>query len=280
LSTLNGCAPQVFWFEAKGLWYLIYQYGPNFSTNTDINDPNGWTDANSLGFSDGTVDYWLISDGNKVYCFYSPLNGTYMIKRRSTTVADFPYNWSGATYVCSNVYEAPHVYKNIADGKYYMMVEDISRHQELWTANSLDGSWTQIMEHWAGRNNFVYKADHWTDQASHGEIIRAGIDERMEISDIKNNCEILIQGVTDANSNGVNYPDIPYDLGLIRLCPSADLNQDCDVDFLDFAAFGLQWRQPPGEPSADIEPVGGDGIVDMNDLALFADNWLWGTFDL
>jgi hypothetical protein len=277
LSYLSGCAPQVFWFEAKGLWYLIYQYGAKFSTNTDINNPNGWTAASPL-FGDGTVDYWCISDGNKVYCFYSPLNGTYMIKRRSTTVADFPYNWSEATYVCSNVYEAPHIYKNIADGKYYMIVEDVNRHYELWTATTLDGSWTQIMENWAGRNNFVYKADHWTDQASHGELIRAGINERMEISDI-DNCEFLIQGVTDANYNGVNYSDVPYDLGLIRLCPSADLNRDCDVDFRDFAVFGLQWRQPPGEPSADIEPLGGDGVVDMNDLALFADNWLWGEWE-
>jgi hypothetical protein len=35
-------------------------------------------------------------------------------------------------------------------------------------------------------------------------------------------------------------------------------------------------KQPPGVPSADIAPPGGDGIVDMNDLGLLVDNWLWG----
>jgi hypothetical protein len=276
LSSLSGCAPQVFWFEPQGKWYLIYQYGAKYSTNTDINNPNGWTAATPL-FSDGVVDYWCISDGNNVYCFYSPQDGSHVIKRRSTTVADFPSNWSAASNVCSDTFEAPHVYKNIPDGKYYMMVEDISRHQELWTATTLGGSWTKITENWAGKSNFVYKADHWTDQASHGEIIRAGVDEKMEISDI-DNCEILIQGVTDANYN-VDYSSVPYDLGLIRLCPSSDLNHDCDVDFPDFAALGSQWRQPPSDPNTDIAPLGGDGIVDMNDLALFADYWLWRQWE-
>jgi hypothetical protein len=280
MSSLNGgsyfCAPQVFWFEAKGKWYLIYQSGlaATFSTNTDINNPSGWTAGVGMGFGSGAVDFWCISDGNNVYCFYSPQNGSYVIKRRSTTVADFPYNWSADSNVCSSTFEAPHVYKNIADGKYYMMVEDITRHQELWTANNPGGSWTKLAENWAAKSNLIEMAEHWTDQVSHGEIIRAGVDERMEISDIYH-CEILIQGVV--NGSYGDYGNIPYDLGIIRQCPAgpADLNLDCDVDFVDFAVLAQQWQQPPGVPSADIEPPGGDGIVDMNDLVLLVDSWLW-----
>jgi len=219
MSTLNGggyfCAPQVFWFEAKGKWYLIYQsgLGPTYSTNTDINNPSGWTAGANLGFSTGVVDYWCISDGNNVYCFYGPNDGSRVIKRRSITVANFPSsNWSAEANVCSDTFEAVHVYKNLADGKYYMMVEDITRHFELWTADNPGGTWTKLAEYWADKSKLVYTADHWTDQVSHGEIIRAGTNERMEINNI-DRCEILIQGVVDGNYG--DYGNIPYELGLI-----------------------------------------------------------------
>ncbi len=54
----------------------------------------------------------------------------------------------------------------------------------------------------------------------------------------------------------------------------ADLNEDYRVDFRDFAILGNQWFQAPGYPSADISPLGGDGIVNFEDLALLADQWL------
>jgi hypothetical protein len=281
MSLLNGgsyfCAPQVFWFEAKGKWYLIYQsgLGATFSTNTDINNPSGWTAGSSMFSESGTLDFWCVSDGNNVYCFYSPQDGSYVIKRRSTTVADFPYNWSAASNVCSNTFEGPHVYKNIADGKYYMMVEDITRHFELWTASSLGGTWTKIAEEWAAKSNLIETAEHWTDQVSHGEIIRAGTNERLEIDNI-DRCEILIQGVV--NGDYGDYGNIPYDLGIIRECLAGpgDLDCDYDVDFVDFAVLASQWQQPPGVPSADIAPPGGDGIVNMNDLVFLVDSWLWG----
>jgi hypothetical protein len=280
MSSLNGgsyfCAPQVFWFDAKGKWYLIYQsgLGATFSTNTNIGNPGGWAPGQSMGFTDG-IDFWCISDGTNVYCFYSPMDGSHVIKRRSTTVANFPYNWSAATIVATDTFEAPHAYKNNADGKYYMMIEDLGRYFELWTADSPGGTWTKIEEQWAHKNKLVYNADHWTDQVSHGEIIREGTNEKLEIYDI-DRCEILIQGVV--NGNYGDYGNIPYDLGIIRHCPAgpADLDDDCGVDFADFAILAGQWLEAPGVPSADIAPPGGDEIVDMNDLDLFVDSWLWG----
>jgi hypothetical protein len=270
---VHGCAPNVFWFEPQGKWYLIHY--SNFSTNTDINNPDGWTDSQSMGFSDG-IDHCCISDGNNVYCFYSAQDGSRTIKRRSTTVANFPYNWSAPTVVATDTFEGPQVYKNLADGKFYMIIEEVSRYYELWTADSLGGTWTKIEEQWAHKNKLVYFADHWTDQVSHGEIIRAGMNEKMEISDI-DRCQFLIQGVVDGY-----YPDygtIPYNLGIIRQCIGAmgDLDRDYNVDFVDFAILASQWQQqqPPGVPSADIAQPGGDGIVDMQDLALLVDNWLW-----
>ena len=219
MSSLNAgsyfCAPQVFYFGVKGKWFLIYQNnGACFSTNTDVSNPSGWTPVRQM-FAESGVDYWCISDGTNVYCFWSPdANG--IIKRKSTTVANFPYGWGATTTVCSNTFEAPHVYKNKADGKYYMMVEDVSRHFELWTCGTnLGGTFTQVNENWAIASRLTQNNEHWTDQVSHGEILRSTTNELMEIDNI-DHCQILIQGVTTAKSSGVAYGLIPYELGLIR----------------------------------------------------------------
>src|SRR4030042_25875 len=126
------------------------------------------------------------------------MDGPRTIKRRSTTVANFPYGWSSAAVVATDTFEAVHVYKNKADGKYYMMVEDIARHQELWTADNPGGTWTKISEQWAHSNDLIDNADHWTDQGSHGEILREGPNEKLEIYDI-DRCEILIPGAVNGN---------------------------------------------------------------------------------
>lgn len=219
MSALNGgsyfCAPEVFWFSAKNKWYLIYQsgLGASFSNNTDVANVAGWSAGKSMGFSDG-IDFWCISDGSYVYCFYSAQDGSKTIKRRRTTVQNFPYNWDAPTVAVTNTFEAPHVYKNKVDGKFYMIVEDLSRHQELWVATTLGGTWTQVAENWASINNLTFLADHWTDQVSHVEALRAGTDEKLEIDNI-NHCDILIQGVTKEGYTG-DYENIPYNLGFIH----------------------------------------------------------------
>jgi hypothetical protein len=69
---------------------------------------------------------------------------------------------------------------------------------------------------------------------------------------------------------GTNYPRFVWQI------PMGDFVCPDGVEMRDFAILGAQWRQPPGEPSADIAPDGGDGIVDRLDLAALADNWLEG----
>jgi len=219
MSTLNGgsyfCAPQVFWFSSKNKWYLIYQsgLGASFSTNSDINYANAWSAGASMGFGDG-IDFWCISDDSYIYCFYSAQDGSKTIKRRRTRIENFPYGWEAATIAATNTFEAPHVYKNKSDGKYYMIVEDIARHQELWAATNLAGTWNQVAEKWASIDNLSFIGEHWTDQVSHVEALRAGIDEKMEIENI-NHLDLLIQGVTKEGYSG-DYANIAYDLGLIH----------------------------------------------------------------
>jgi len=42
-------------------------------------------------------------------------------------------------------------------------------------------------------------------------------------------------------------------------------------------SIGNQWLSAPAEPSADIAPESGDGVVDFLDLALVAEHWLEHT---
>jgi len=55
----------------------------------------------------------------------------------------------------------------------------------------------------------------------------------------------------------------------------ADLNQDGIVNLEDFAILANQWLDVPGNPSADIAPLsGGDNIVNMLDMKVLAEQWL------
>jgi len=56
---------------------------------------------------------------------------------------------------------------------------------------------------------------------------------------------------------------------------AGDFDNDCDVDFIDFAILANSWLQ--NNPLVDIAPPPeGDGIVDIKDLAVLCDNWLAG----
>ena len=49
----------------------------------------------------------------------------------------------------------------------------------------------------------------------------------------------------------------------------------CDVDYGDFAVLAQSWLDD--NPAIDIAPSGGgDGIIDLNELLVLADNWLAG----
>ena len=54
---------------------------------------------------------------------------------------------------------------------------------------------------------------------------------------------------------------------------TGDLTGESRVDFADLAKLAEQWLQPPGKPSADIAPTGGDGIINFLDFAELAENW-------
>ncbi|UCF42554.1 MAG: right-handed parallel beta-helix repeat-containing protein [Planctomycetota bacterium] len=66
------------------------------------------------------------------------------------------------------------------------------------------------------------------------------------------------------------------DMGYHYSIPNpADIDEDGDVDFVDFDILASQWEDVPGTPSADVAPPGGDGMVDGVDLGFLVKYWLW-----
>ncbi len=82
--------------------------------------------------------------------------------------------------------------------------------------------------------------------------------------------ELDIDGETrvlDGDSNGTSIVDIGADE---FYQPKADYNEDGIVNFIDFAIFALPWRMTDANISLDS-----DNDVDIDDLELFCDVWLW-----
>ena len=212
------CAPQVFYFEPKKLWYLVYQdgtHGAAYATTTNIADPKSWSGPKSFGISGNMGwDYFVICDNSYAYMYNTPSDGSGKLYVRRTSLSNFPSGWGSPSVAISDTFEGANVYKSLADGKYYLTIEDQKdgRYYELWQSGSAGGPWSKVAEKWAWRGNLQYKADRWTTNVSHGEFIRAGYDQKMEINDI-NRVDFLIQGTNNLSGP---YQKINWDLGVIR----------------------------------------------------------------
>jgi lysophospholipase L1-like esterase len=74
------------------------------------------------------------------------------------------------------------------------------------------------------------------------------------------------------NPTGMQAAGNSVDLNLFT--QTADLNRNDTVNFVDFTFLANQWRLEPEYPSADIAPLGGDWVVDYDDLGLMTQQWL------
>jgi hypothetical protein len=231
------CAPQVFFFAPQGKWYLICQasdeawdpkYGAAYATTSDIGDPGSWSALTPLGAkpADGKagLDYWVICDEAKAHLFFTTLDGR--MWREETALADFPHGWSEPVLAIEgDIFEASHTYRLRGLGKYLTLVEAQGGHGwryfKAYLADRLDGEWTPLAatrdETFASMANTTPQGERWTDSISHGELIRAGIDQTLEVDPA--NLRFLFQGVLDRDRDGKPYGEIPWRLGLLTPTP-------------------------------------------------------------
>ena len=216
------CAPQVFYFRPHKKWYLIYQMGvPDtnkmwvaYSTTTDITAPESWTKARPIldgGENDprevGGLDYWIICDDQRAYLFFTSLNGK--MWRLWATLEEFPRGFHDCELALeANVFEASHTYRLKGMNKYLTIIEeDGQRYYIAYMADRLDGEWTPIVDTaeqpFAGWNNIrpAPGVALWTDNISHGELIRYGYDETMMVDPSK--LQFIIQGMLEKDKSGI-----------------------------------------------------------------------------
>lgn len=228
------CAPQVFYFEPHRKWYLIYQMGVAgqkkmwvaYSTTTDINDPESWTNAKPIldGGNDdprtvGGLDYWIICDDSRAFLFYTSLDGR--MWRLWTTLDEFPKGFRDCQIALqANIFEASHTYRIKGSAQYLTIIEENGRrYYKAYLADRLDGPWKPIADTadqaFAGRKNIrpATGAAAWTDNVSHGELVRAGHDQTLTID--PTNLQFVFQGMLDRHKQDKGYGDFQWRIGIL-----------------------------------------------------------------
>jgi hypothetical protein len=234
------CAPELFYFEPQDLWYLIWQQQePAYSTTKTPDKPNSWSTPKSLvsnwasswkpltmpEFEWGTIDYFPIADDKNFYLFMTGDDGN--VYRSKTTLAQFPNGFSTPVVAKNNkgnktiIFEGSSHYKIKGTNTYLHVVEGMGgtgRVFSAWTSEGIEGTWEDYRvgtnTPFAGKNNVTYPSGSWTNDVSHGELLRDNPNQQQILDPC--NLQFLFQGL-DPSKESVSYNLKPYRLGLLTL---------------------------------------------------------------
>ena len=241
------CAPQVFYFEPHGKWYMVLQVidesrkpalQPAYSTNDDIADPDGWSEPTLLYAEHPKsvsmwIDLWVICDEERAHLFFTSLDGK--IWRAETALADFSGGWDALKVVLQgDVFEASHTYRLKGLDEYLTVIEAQGqagrRYYKAYLADRLDGGWRPqadtLDKPFASWANVGFEGDAWSESISHGESLREGSNQLLEVDPA--NLRFLFQGALYAEPQGKPYRQIRWRLGLLE--PAASVRRHRNRD--------------------------------------------------
>jgi endo-1,4-beta-xylanase len=229
-------APELFYFRPQKKWYLVYQSGPPmYSTADDPGDPTTWTrpapffattPAIITQNGGGWLDFWVICDDVSCHLFFSNNQGLYY--HTKTSIDAFPSGFSEPVVVLSDanagrVFEGSNVYRMKGTNQYLALIEAFDqtssgrRYYRSWIADSLDGPWLPWQASgsypFASARNVTFDGTPWTNDISHGEMVRASYDETLTVDLC--DAQYLFQGADPTADNGGDYNKIPWHLGLL-----------------------------------------------------------------
>ncbi|MEM6646983.1 MAG: non-reducing end alpha-L-arabinofuranosidase family hydrolase, partial [Bacteroidota bacterium] len=229
-----AAAPQVFYFSPHERWYMVAQtrnpewdppYQAAYATTTDIAHPTSWSEMKPMEVprpeDNRYLDFWVIADDAKMHLFFTSDNGN--MWREETALADFPYGWTEPVLAQQTyIFEASHIYKVNGTDQFINVIEATlpgdRRYFKLYAADALDGAWSPIAADsshaLAAMNNVAFEGERWTDSISHGELVRSGYDEAMEVDG--DDYTFIYQGVPIAVRSGLPYGEIPWSIGVLR----------------------------------------------------------------
>ena len=198
-----------------------------YSTTTDIAEPSSWTQARPIldaGENDprkvGGLDYWIICDDQRAYLFLTSLNGK--MWRLWTHLEDFPRGFDHCELALeAKIFEASHTYKLKGMDKYLTVIEENGRrYYKAYVADRLDGEWVPVADTaerpFAGWKNIrpAPGVEPWTDNISHGELIRDGYDQKLIVD--PDNLQFIFQGMWGKHKSGKNYGQFQWRIGMLR----------------------------------------------------------------
>ena len=233
------CAPQVFFFTPHQKWYLIYQLadehrapkmGPYFSTTSTLGDPKSWTKPQPMietlpegGDKIRWIDFWVICDATKAHLFYTSDDGHFW--RRETALSNFPLGWSKPELLLKDtkeeLFEASHTYKLKGRDQYLTLIEAMApgqRYYKAWLADKIEGPWTPLAatrDHPFASTANVTQKEPWTTSISHGELVRSGNNETLEVDPA--HLRFVFQGVDAEGYKAKKYGSIPWQIGILDL---------------------------------------------------------------
>lgn len=228
-NNLPGVAPELIYFTPKKQWIFTTQWCGGafcYTTGTDPTKPTSFSATTQSLLSENItpnapIDQVVICDDANCYLFYADDKGG--IYRGSMPKASFPGKFSGTKKIlqetdAAKLFEAVEVYKLKGQKKYLMIVEcGYPRYFRAFTATDLGGTWTPIANTinaatpFAGKSNVT---NGWSNDISHGEIVRTGYDEYREIDPCK--MEMIYQGLLPSSAG---YDKLPYKLGHLTRIP-------------------------------------------------------------